>query len=517
MHVRRFAWTAAAAVLLVGRLDAGAPGQTPPSLSVAWEKGGIVRLKEGGRAARVNLSQDIVGCLGQLYDPTTSERFGKGEGTSRVLDVTVNQGRRFVLLMALAAANCNVQGHCGAAGEPNVTLIWLEIAADLSVVKKQTFAVVDCRNDRGVEGAPDDWADRLNLVDGSLTVTFTEFRGGSADVTGTVTYSRQTADHGLSIVRPQVQDEIVDTAYVEQAMARGAIVWDAREAVDYAAEHIPGSVNFGWVGTIFRDPNREDLPSPADAEKIFGAAGVDPIGKEVIVYTRKGDPFAHYGLYAMRYYGSTRARVYHGGLDEWKAAGKPVTKAVTQLPPADVRLSAAAGVALSNKDMLERVRGGGAQIVDARTPREYSGDDVRAVRGGHVPGALNIPYEENWHDPQTAAKLARSEVQDRGGMALKDEPALRALYAKLDPNKETIVYCHSGVRASETATVLRSLGFRDVKVYEPSWLGYAGMLTAPAENEVFVNVGALTGRIATLENRVKELEEQLAKFTGPKR
>jgi len=313
------------------------------------------------------------------------------------------------------------------------------------------------------------------------------------------------------------QGEIVDTAFVEQAMARGAIVWDAREAADYAEEHIPGAVNFGWIGAVFRDPNREDLPPLAEAEKIFGAAGVDPIGKEVIVYTRRGDPFAYYGLYAMRSYGSTLARVYHGGLDEWKAAGKPVTKAATHLPPVAVRLSAPSGVALGNTDMLARVRGGGAQIVDARTPREYSGDDIRAVRGGHVPGALNIPYEENWRDPQTAAKLARKEAQDRGGMALKDEAGLRALYSRLDPARETIVYCQSGVRASETAAVLRSIGFRDVKVYEPSWLGYAGMLTAPAENEVFVNVGALSARIAALESRLKEAEEELARLKGPKR
>ena len=102
-------------------------------------------------------------------------------------------------------------------------------------------------------------------------------------------------------------------------------------------------------------------------------------------------------------------------------------------------------------------------------------------------------------------------------MALKDEAALRALYATLDPGTETIVYCQSGVRASQTATVLRALGFRDVKVYEPAWLGYAGMLTAPAENEVFVNVGALNSKIANLESQVKSLEEELAKLKGQQR
>jgi thiosulfate/3-mercaptopyruvate sulfurtransferase len=62
-----------------------------------------------------------------------------------------------------------------------------------------------------------------------------------------------------------------------------------------------------------------------------------------------------------------------------------------------------------------------------------------------------------------------------------------------------------------TATVLRELGFKDVKLYEPSWLGYAGTLTAPAEREVFVNVGALNGRIAALQGRVGELEAELVR------
>lgn len=311
--------------------------------------------------------------------------------------------------------------------------------------------------------------------------------------------------------------EIVDTAYVEQALKRGAIVWDARDADEYAEGHIPGAVNFGWVGSVFRDPNREDLPPVAAAEKIFGAAGVDPTAREVIIYTRKGDPYAYYGLNAMRYYGAKQARVYHGGIDDWKAAGKPVTKEPTRLPAATVRLAAQDGVILWNKEMLERVRAGGVQIVDARTPREYSGDDIRAVRGGHIPGAMNIPYEQNWKDPQTGAKLARREVKTRDGMALKDDAELRALYSKLDPNKETVVYCQSGVRAAETATVLRQLGFRDVKVYEPSWLGYAGLITAPAENEVFVNVGALNGKIATLESQVRDLEGELEKLRAQRR
>ena len=100
-------------------------------------------------------------------------------------------------------------------------------------------------------------------------------------------------------------------------------------------------------------------------------------------------------------------------------------------------------------------------------------------------------------------------MSNRDGMSLKPVEDLKKVYASLDPEKETIVYCQSGVRAAETATVLRSLGYKDVKVYDSSWLVYGGTLSAPAESETFVNIGAMNGRIAGLQGRVEELEAEL--------
>jgi thiosulfate/3-mercaptopyruvate sulfurtransferase len=94
-------------------------------------------------------------------------------------------------------------------------------------------------------------------------------------------------------------------------------------------------------------------------------------------------------------------------------------------------------------------------------------------------------------------------------MALKNQTDLKQLYAKLDPDKETVVYCQSGVRASETATVLKTLGFKKVKVYDSSWLGWGNNLKAPAEEETFLNVGALSAKMAAMQNKITELEEAL--------
>jgi thiosulfate/3-mercaptopyruvate sulfurtransferase len=95
-------------------------------------------------------------------------------------------------------------------------------------------------------------------------------------------------------------------------------------------------------------------------------------------------------------------------------------------------------------------------------------------------------------------------------MSLKPLTDLKSIYAGLDPDKETVVYCQSGVRASETAGVLEQLGFKNVRVYDSSWLGYGNRMDAPANSMSFVNVGALNSRIGALQSRVDALEKELA-------
>lgn len=305
--------------------------------------------------------------------------------------------------------------------------------------------------------------------------------------------------------------EIVDAAYVGEALSRGAIVWDVRDAAAYKEGHIPGAVNAGELGATLRDPNREDwIPTP-QVQAVLGKAGIDIIGREVIVYSHTGDPNAYYALGGIRHFGGKQGRVFHGGLEAWQAAGRPLVKEPTVLPPVELALKPVAGELIWNTEMIDRVRAGHTQVVDARTPKEFSGEDIRAIRGGHLPKAINLPFEQNWVDPQAGAKLAAKQVTTRAGMSLKPAEDLKKLYQGLDRQKEVVVYCQSGVRAQVTATVLRDLGFKDVKVYEPSWLGYAGVLSAPAEDEVFLNVGALNGRIAALQVRVTELDAALAK------
>ena len=302
---------------------------------------------------------------------------------------------------------------------------------------------------------------------------------------------------------------IVNTGQVQAALQRSVQVWDVRGDKDFAKGHLPGALSAGDAAAVLRDANAEDFLPTAEVSKILGAAGIDP-AKETVVYGSRGTWNAYFGRYALRYFGGTKVTVYHEGIEGWQAAGLPVEAGAPKPAPIALTLAPNAAVAVSTPEVLARVGNKDVQIVDARTPKEFAGADIRALRGGHIPGAVNIPYEMNWSDPETLQKLAQKTVGDNRGMSLKAQPELQALYARLDPNKETVVYCQSGARASETAGVLEQLGFRNVKVYDSSWLGYGNKLDAPAENETVFNVGALNGRIAAMQKRIDTLEKELA-------
>jgi thiosulfate/3-mercaptopyruvate sulfurtransferase len=303
---------------------------------------------------------------------------------------------------------------------------------------------------------------------------------------------------------------VVDGGYVAGAMKRNAIIWDVRAPSAYAEGHLAGAVSIGDAPKVLRDDNTEDFIATERIAKILGAAGLDP-DREIIVYGSRGTWHPYFGLYTVQYFGGRNVHIYHDGIEDWAAAGQPISREPARLAPVALTLKINPDAAVTTKEMVARLNNPGVQIVDARTPQEFAGEDIRAIRGGHIPGAINIPYEQNWVDPETPGKLARKQVANNAGMSLKPTADLKRLYSQLDPKKETIVYCQSGARASETAGVLQQLGFTNVKVYDSAWLGYGNTLDAPAENVTFFNVGLLNARISTLQERINQLERELAK------
>jgi thiosulfate/3-mercaptopyruvate sulfurtransferase len=307
------------------------------------------------------------------------------------------------------------------------------------------------------------------------------------------------------------QPIVIDTAEVTKAIARGALVWDVRSSDAFVKGHIPGAVNIGDAPSALREPNSEDFIATEQIEKILAASGINP-AREIIVYGNRGGWQAYFGLYTMQYFGGQRTSVYHEGIDDWVGQGLAMAQGAKTFAPIALKLEKDASnkFTIGTREVISKLNKAEVQILDVRTVKEFSGEDIRAIRGGHIPGAINIPYENNWVDPDTANKLARRQVTTNAGMSLKPQEGLKALYAKLDPSKETIVYCQSGARASETAGILQHLGFKNVKVYDASWLAYGNTLDAPADNVSFFNVGLLNSRIATMQSRIEQLEKELA-------
>lgn len=257
---------------------------------------------------------------------------------------------------------------------------------------------------------------------------------------------------------------ILDAGGVAKAMQRGAIVWDVRSTAQYFDGHIPGAVNIDDAASALLDEKTQlFLPIERIASRL-GQAGIDPT-REIVVYGNTGDPLPYFAEFALDYFGARKVNVFHDGFEGWKVAKRPVATRNETRKPVRVRPFANPSMLVTTGEAIAKAGSPAVQFVDVRREREFNGEEYETLRGGHIPGALNIDY---------TAQL------DDGGH-LKKTSALRALYAGLDPRKETIVYCHIGIRAAMTAAVLTRLGFRSVRLYHGSWLQYGNDPDAPVE------------------------------------
>ncbi|UCH53609.1 MAG: hypothetical protein JSW09_02055, partial [Pseudomonadota bacterium] len=211
---------------------------------------------------------------------------------------------------------------------------------------------------------------------------------------------------------------IVDTAYVEKNKDKpGVVLIDARAEKDFRKGLIPGAIALGEKGgdKALRDVNNRVLPV-AKMEKVLSEAGVTR-ENEIIVYDDKGDNAPYVVFWILEYLGAEKAKVYHGGIDDWMAAKKPITNQVKKLPAAKFTAKVQQDRIATTDYVKGNLKNKDIQFIDARTKKEHSGDDIRSVRGGNIAAVnqVNIPYEENWKDPETAKKLKEKKVKDRDG------------------------------------------------------------------------------------------------------
>jgi thiosulfate/3-mercaptopyruvate sulfurtransferase len=244
----------------------------------------------------------------------------------------------------------------------------------------------------------------------------------------------------------------------------------------YDAGHIPGAVGFNWQ-TQTQDTLRRDIVSKEQFEKLVGDAGISP-SDTVIIYGDNNNWFASYGFWVFKIYGHKDVRLLNGGRVKWlNEKDKPLT---TELPKVTPVVYKAADPDLSLRafipQVLEASKNGASNLVDVRSNDEFTGKVIAppgmnetAQRGGHIPGAKNVPWSQ--------------AVQADG--TFKSLEDLKALYFEqkgVDPKKDTIAYCRIGERSSHTWFALKYLlGLNNVKNYDGSWTEYGNLIGAPIE------------------------------------
>jgi thiosulfate/3-mercaptopyruvate sulfurtransferase len=274
-------------------------------------------------------------------------------------------------------------------------------------------------------------------------------------------------------------DVLVDTNWVLQhhkdANVRIAEV-DYDPAANYAVGHIPGAVLFDWKKDI-NDPLRRDLLSKEQLESLFSNAGITK-DTWVILYGDFNNWFATFAFWALKYYGVEKVKILNGGRKKWLLEDKPVTKDVPTYPKTDFKASTANQKLRAYKDEVHKVLGRGDKVlVDVRGPKEFSGEILappeypteHAQRGGHIPGAKNIPWAQTVNDAD-------------GTFKTRDEIAALYLPKGVTPDKEVITYCRIGERSSHSWFVLTYLlGYPNVRNYDGSWTEWGNSVGTPIE------------------------------------
>jgi thiosulfate/3-mercaptopyruvate sulfurtransferase len=245
----------------------------------------------------------------------------------------------------------------------------------------------------------------------------------------------------------------------------------------YPSGHIPGAVHVDWTADL-NDPVRRDYITRDGFERLMSRIGVTP-DMTVVFYGDKNNWWACYAFWVFQLFGHTVARVMDGGRLKWEKEKRPLTRDVPGYPPTKYRAPERqdAPHRAFRDEVLAHMKAAG-QLVDVRSPDEYTGRRLHmpeypnegALRGGHIPGAKNVPWARAINPEDGSFKSARELSQ-----IYRDEQ-------KLDPKQEVIAYCRIGERSSHTWFVLRYLlGFDKVRNYDGSWTEWGNLVNAPIE------------------------------------
>jgi len=243
----------------------------------------------------------------------------------------------------------------------------------------------------------------------------------------------------------------------------------------YEQGHIPGAVGFNWQKELQDQVVRSPLDK-AHLEGLLSSAGVNN-DTTVVLYGDNNNWFAAWALWILKYYGHNDVRLLDGGRVKWLADKREISTEA----PSYARTNYKAGepnddIRAFRDQILSTLGKEGFTLVDVRSPAEFSGELLApanlpqegAQRGGHIPGAANVPWA--------------SAVREDGTFKSADE--LRAIYGRkgVTADKDVVAYCRIGERSSHTWFVLNYLlGYNNVRNYDGSWTEWGSLIGAPIE------------------------------------
>ena len=298
---------------------------------------------------------------------------------------------------------------------------------------------------------------------------------------------------------PNSSDLIVDTKFVMDKTGKpGWVLVDMRFVDAFGQGHLPGAVVLpAWVSKAYADDIKRQATVIPRMEQSLGEMGIGT-DSHVIIY---GDPAnTHWNMvlfWVLEQFGCNSTLLkctvhyYDGGVERWKAEGGTLDQTETKQKPATFKAVNGARRSEKTDEIIKIVDGKQkAVILDVRTPGEYGGTDVRALRGGHIPRAINIDYANNF---------------DAGTFRMHPLDQLQILYKDIPRDMRVITHCQTGQRAAYTYFVLRALGYKDVAIYHDGWRVYGSDLKLPVENETWYDFN----KINTTIKAVNKLQEKI--------
>ncbi len=277
-----------------------------------------------------------------------------------------------------------------------------------------------------------------------------------------------------SYVHPEY---LVETDWVADHLKDSSvrIVESDEDSLLYKVGHIPGAVQVDWFSTL-QHPLRRDFLTKEQFEQLCSNLGIAN-DTTVVFYGDKSNWFACYALWLFEYYGHKNAKIMNGGRTKWELEKRPLVKEEASYPKTKYNAQAPDKSIRAFRDDVFQYIETQRPLVDVRSPKEYTGELLHmpnypqegATRGGHIPGAVSIPWSMAVNEADSTFKSAEE---------------LRALYEGkgVKPDGEIIAYCRIGERSSLTWFVLKYLlGYPKVRNYDGSWTEWGNLVDAPIE------------------------------------